>query len=158
MEFRIIENSSLGGTGCTFYDIQLRDGSTLFENFLKSNSTNHKNQVLDILSRLKSIAKLGAREVFFKLNYGKPGDGVCALYDNNQKVRLMCIRFSNVAIILGDGGRKFKKQLAIQDNPELELIRNQLVIISQKITKRIMDGDLKLIDSKLIGDLNFLNE
>lgn len=36
--------------------------------------------------------KTGAAEHFFKLNEGKPGDGVCALFDSpDKKLRIYCI-------------------------------------------------------------------
>ena len=62
--------------------------------------------------------KTGAAEHFFKLNEGKPGDGVCALFDSpDKKLRIYCIRFANVAIVVGGGGYK-PKNITMQTNNE----------------------------------------
>ncbi|UVR14472.1 hypothetical protein [Parabacteroides distasonis] len=65
--------------------------------------------------------KTGAAEHFFKLNEGKPGDGVCALFDSpDKKLRIYCIRFANVAIVVGGGGYKPKNIRAYQESSSLK--------------------------------------
>lgn len=61
-----------------------------------------------MVQRLKIIGtKTGAREQFFKLHEGNPGDGVCALFDLPDKnLRLYCIRYNTQIIILGGGWNK----------------------------------------------------
>lgn len=156
MSFEIIELSQLSGIKCTFYTIKYDDESNLFEDFLEENQANFEGEIESILKRINSMAnKFGAREDYFKLDYGKPGDGVCALYDEDAELRLMCIRFPNVAVIMGSGGQKNVR--AIQDDPLLDKARIEMIRISELITERIRSRDIRWSHNrtKLIGDLNF---
>lgn len=99
---------------------------TLFEKFVDENLVSYKEEIKDILKRLKQIGhKTGARESFFKHEgdnefVRKYGKYVWALYDDEErKLRLYCIRFANVAIILGGGGYKDKSVIKWQDDEKL---------------------------------------
>ena len=67
------------------------------------------NEIRQIIATLDAIGKrVGAQEIFFRRKKeGKAGDGVEALYDSpDAKLRLYCIRYGSVTLILGDGGEK----------------------------------------------------
>ena len=82
--------------------------------------------------------KTGAAEHFFKLNEGKPGDGVCALFDSpDKKLRIYCIRFANVAIIVGGGGYKPKNIRAYQENSVLKKEAEMVIQISKIISEAL---------------------
>ena len=101
----------------------------------------------------------GARRDFFKRNEGKPGDGVCALYDNpDHKLRLYCIVFGTVAIILGGGGPKPEGVRAWQDNPNLKANAELMIRISQRITKAIHNKEIQVTDKGLSGDLRIIDD
>jgi hypothetical protein len=81
MKFCIVKLSQFNGNKAGIYTVYLSDEQiTLFECFLRENMAAFKSEIIDINKRIVAInTKTGAREPFFKLNEGKPGDGVCAL-------------------------------------------------------------------------------
>ena len=100
----------------------------------------------------------GAREQFFKCNEGKPGDGVCALYDEPDKeLRLYCIRYGKVAILLGGGGPKKRQTIAWQDDKKLTKEAQIIISISKDITNRLKEGEIYWSANgyQLSGNLNF---
>jgi putative component of toxin-antitoxin plasmid stabilization module len=155
VQFEIVKVYS--GAFATFYSVKI-DGEniTLFEKFINENKTKHARELANISSRIKTMAdKAGAREQFFKLDEGKPGDGVCALYDDPDKnLRLYCVRNGSVAVILGSGGEKPKNIRALQESDKLtkenQLVRN----ISAAITQALKDHLIKWSDNgmELFGD------
>jgi hypothetical protein len=114
------------------------------------------------LSQLNSINnKTGARVGFFKEYEGKPGDGVCALYDRpNSKLRLYCIRYGMPLIVLGGGGEKPKNIKAFQENEKLTAENYLLRWLSEQITQRINDKDIQYTNDyqDFEGDLEFDDE
>lgn len=133
------------------------DQITLFEHFMKENISDCREEVKFILNRLKEIGNTtGAREKFFKHNEGKPGDGVCALYDDpDSKLRLYCIRYGNIAVILGGGGLKPDGVRAWQDDEKLTIEAERIIQISKDIMLRIHSGDLEWSKdgTQLLGNL-----
>jgi hypothetical protein len=109
------------------------------------------------VGRLISIGrKVGAREGYFKLYEGIPGDGVCALHDDPDKnLRLYCIRYGTQIVVLGGGGPKDVR--ALQDNEKLTKENYFLRWLSKQITLRIKGGDITYSDDQLdfLGDLSF---
>lgn len=132
----------LSGDQATFYSVKL-DGEdiTLFDKYLIEYQKTYHEEVGKISRNIRAMANnTGARENFFKLKEGVPGDGVCALYDDPEKnLRLYCIRYGTVAVILGSGGEKPKDIRALQESPKLTL-ENQLVRdISAAISQAMRD-------------------
>lgn len=129
----------------------------LFDLFLNENKNVFKSELNSIITRLVSIGKkTGAREQYFKLNEGIPGDGVCALYDSpDKKLRLYCIRYGTTIVILGGGGKK--KVQKFQENKKLKDENYFLRDLSTVITKRIMEGEIWYSDNymELEGNLEF---
>ena len=125
------------------------EDETLFEKFVDEHKVSYKDEIKDILKRLKQIGHTtGARESFFKhegdnyfvINYGKY---VWALYDDEErKLRLYCIRFANVAIILGGGGYKDKSVIKWQDDEKLSEEVRKVMSYAECIIKQLDDGDL----------------
>ena len=95
MNYEIVE-LQISGEACTFYSV-LEEGQiqTLFELFISENLKLYKDEIKEITTRLKSMAKnVGAKINFFKVHEGNYGDRVCALFDRpSQKLRLYCIRY-----------------------------------------------------------------
>jgi len=122
---------------------------TLFNKFVDENAVAYKEEVKDILKRLMQIGHTtGARESFFKHEGDKEflrkfGNYVWALYDDNEKkLRLYCIRFANVAIILGGGGYKDKSVRKWQDDKKLSEEVRKVMAYAESILKQLDDGDL----------------
>lgn len=169
MNYEIVEMEPYSGSEAKVYSI-IPEGEeqTLFEKFVDENLVSYKDEIKDILKRLKQIGHTtGARESFFKHEgdtefVKKYGKWVWALYDDDEKkLRLYCIRFANVAIILGGGGYKDKSVIKWQEDEKLsEEVRN-IMAYAESILKRIDDRDLYWSTDKkeLIGSLkNYNNE
>jgi hypothetical protein len=160
MKYKIVKLEKLSGNKASIYSIVINnEKSTLFDNFLKENIISFKDETIDIFKRLNSIGKeLGARDIFFKDFEGKPGDGVCALFDvPNSNLRLYCIKYGTQIVILGSGGFKSKSTRALQETKKLEEENYLLRSISAQITQRIKDKGIRFTESghDFIGDLDF---
>lgn len=160
MKCRIDKIEKLSGSASVIYTVFIDDAEySLFDTFIKDNNTLFKSELNDIVKRLISIGSItGAREQFFKLNEGNPGDGVCALYDDpEKKLRLYCIRYGTTAIILGGGGAKPKNIRKLQENEKLREENYLLRDLSEEITGRIKNMDIQwsFESNDLIGTLEF---
>jgi len=138
------------GSEATVYSI-IPEGEeqTLFDVFLDENSAEFKNELKEIVRRLTQIGHTtGARESFFKHEgdrefVKKHGKYVYALYDDEgRKLRLYCIKFSSVAIILGGGGYKGKSMVKWQDDEKLSEEVNKVMSYAECILKQLDDRDL----------------
>jgi len=163
MKCKIAKIEQLSGTQTSLYSVILDDENiSLFDIFLNENKILFKSELLDILMRLNTIAhKTGAREQFFKLKEGKPGDGVCALYDlPDSNLRLYCIRYGSSMLLLGGGGEKPKAIKALQESEKLKTENFLLREISEEISKRIKSGDIEWEKDgmELTGELEFNTE
>ena len=92
--------------------------ATLFDYFYDEWHKVLPDEVDNIAFRMYAIGnRFGAREQYFKMFEGKPGDGVCALFDvPNSKLRLYGIRFGSIALILGGGAEKPKNIRSWQED------------------------------------------
>jgi hypothetical protein len=122
---------------------------TLFNKFVDENKVAYKDEIKDILKRLMQIGHTtGARDSFFKHEGDKEflrkfGNYVWALFDDEEKkLRLYCIRFANVAIILGGGGYKDKSVRKWQDDKKLSEEVRKVMAYAESILKQLDDGDL----------------
>lgn len=162
MKFKIVKLTSFNGYRCGVYSILIdNEQKTLFDCFLSENNIIFKSEIQSILNRLITINTLtGAREGFFKLNEGNPGDGVCALFDiPNSHLRLYCIRYGNSLIILGGGGKKDKSVRKFQDVDKLKNENYLLRDISAQIMTRIKEKEITFSEdgTELTGELEFEN-
>jgi hypothetical protein len=160
MNFKIVKLEALSGERASIYAVYDIDKKVnIFEQFIRENVNSFKSETFDIRDRLMIIGhQVGARPIFFKFKEGKPGDGICALYDEpNSNLRLYCIRYGTQIVILGGGGPKSKDIRAFQDDEKLKDENYYLREISNLITKRIKDREIKFsIDGlELIGDFEF---
>jgi hypothetical protein len=100
--------------------------------------------------------KFGVRENLIKLNEGRQGDGIVALYDHPDKhLRLYGIRFGLGMIILGSDGEK--KTKTWQQDEKLENAMLILMKISESINKRILNKEITFSNDgiSLNGNLKF---
>jgi hypothetical protein len=160
VNYEIVELEELLGCKATVYSI-IKEGDrlTLFDHFIKKHVDKYREEIKFIINRLQQMGKTtGAREQFFKCNEGKPGDGVCALYDEPDKeLRLYCIRYGKVAILLGSGGPKKRGTVAWQDDKKLTKEAQLIISISKDIAHRLKEREIywSANGSKLSGNLNF---
>jgi hypothetical protein len=160
MNYKVKRLRQFNGSKAGIYSINLEnEQETLFERFLKENINLFKSEIIDINSRLITInKKTGAIDIYFKLNEGNPGDGVCALYDKpKSNLRLYCIKFGNTLVILGSGGEKPKNIRAFQDNDKLKDENYLLREISKQITERIRNREIQFSEdgTEIFGNLEF---
>lgn len=163
MRCRLVKLSRFSGKGASVYSIVLNDEKeTLLDKFIRENSFLFLSETKDILMRLKTIGhKTGARVNYFKEYEGKLGDGVCALYDEpGSNLRLYCIKYGTQIIIIGNGGPKLKSIRALQEDDKLKEENYFLRWLSDQITTKIIDRDIKYSDNHLdfIGDLEFQDD
>ncbi len=158
VKYEIVKLHALSGNEASIYTIYLEsEKQTLFDRFISENRPEYEQELSNMIARLKSIGtKVGAREQYFKLHEGKPGDMVCALYDEPDKfLRLYCIRYGKSLIVLGGGGPK--KVDAWQEDPKLTKEVTWMIDVSNNIYQRMLEGELNWSADglELEGDLNF---
>ncbi len=159
MKYEIVELAEFSGRKATIYSVILgNDNVTLLDHFVQENIIGFKDEVDYIITSLRKMSNVtGVREEFFKLNEGRPGDGVCALYDlPGGNLRLYCIRYGNTAIILGGGGPKPPGVRAWQDSAKLKIEAETMIQVSKDIMERLKEGEMRWSydGSKLLGNLN----
>jgi hypothetical protein len=169
VNYEIVEMEAFSGSEAAVYSI-IPEGEeeTLFEKFFDEYKVEFKDELKEILKRLKQIGHTtGARESFFKHEgdndfVRKNGKYVWALYDDEErKLRLYCIRFANVAIILGGGGYKDKTVKKWQDDEKLSKEARKVMAYAEIILKQLYNGDLYWSSNgtELLGNLkNYENE
>lgn len=155
MNFEIVELEDYSGKKATVYSVIIEgNGDTLFEQFVEEHNDAFQPEIISIATRIELIGKkTGARSNFFKEDEGKPGDGVCALYDEEYKLRLFCIKYGTIAIVLGGGG--LKKVRAWQDDDALKANAELMIKISAIITEKIKSKEIVIDGNELIGNLKF---
>ena len=163
MNYKLLKLDKFSGSEASVYTIMLIDeGVSLLERFVSENSISHKDETKDILARLITIGhKTGAREQFFKFKEGKPGDGVVALYDKpDSNLRLYCIRYGSLIVIVGGGGYKPKSISALQEDPKLTAENAILLKVSKDIQNRTKERAIKFINDGMDfeGDIEFIDE
>lgn len=158
MKCELKKIEELSGKRTSIYSILIDNSEqTLFDIFIEENKSSHLSEIKNIVQRLKTIGtKTGAREQFFKLHEGCPGDGVCALFDLPEKnLRLYCIRYNTQIIIIGGGGIKHVR--ALQHDSKLTKENYLLRELSKQITERIKEKDIRFIidGNDFEGDFEF---
>ena len=158
MKYKIVKLSKLSGDEASIYSIYLPDhNKTLFDIFVEENKISFKSELKSIFQRLRIIGhETGAREQYFKLYEGEPGDGVCALYDTpNRSLRLYCIRYGSLLIIVGGGGIKQSKTL--QEDEKLKHENHLLRQIVKDIKSKMELGEIEFTDdgTGFFGNLKF---
>jgi putative component of toxin-antitoxin plasmid stabilization module len=159
--YKLVKEEKLSGAEASVYSVFLLDQQdTLFNRFINKNINSFKSELKDIINRIKVIGnKTGAREQFFKLKEGKPGDGVCALYDHpDRNLRLYCIRYGKALIIVGGGGQKTTQTL--QEDSILKEENYFLRQVAKDIKERMQEGEIEFSDyyMDLLGNLEFKPE
>ena len=145
MEYELVKLEQFSSDIVSVYTLlDSATGLTLFDNFIKENSGNHLSEVKEIAATILSLKKVGARHNFFKHKEGKTSDGVCALHDSKKSnLRLYCIRYGAVLVILGNGGEKLKSTRTLQETKKLEEENQLMKDLSAEIEKRRRDGDIE---------------
>jgi hypothetical protein len=163
MKYKLVKLGKYSGEQASLYTVFLEDEQkTLFDRFLEENKNSFISEIKNIVLRLNIIGHdTGAREQFFKPAEGKPGDGVCALCDvPESKLRLYCIRYGSLILILGGGGYKPKNIRAFQQDEKLTSENYFLRHLSSKIKERMARREISFSDDYMDfeGNLIFNDE
>jgi hypothetical protein len=145
MNYEIVEMEPFSGNEAKVYSLLPKgETETLFEKFVNEYKYDFKDEIKNILNTIFQIGHVtGARSSFFKQHEGKYGDSVCALYDVPDKnLRLYCIRFGMVAVILGGGGEKPEGVIAWQDDEKLTKEATRMIKYAKDITQRMKNGEI----------------
>lgn len=161
MKFEIIKLENLSGVQATVYSVTLNDESlTLFERFIMENLNGYPVELADISNQIKVIVnKTGIRDNFFDKPEGKLGQDIWALYDKpRRRLRLYCMQLGHIVIILGGGGPKNTRTL--QEDPKLKIENDLMRMVSDALTKRILEKDIEWSSdgTELTGNLLFDDE
>jgi hypothetical protein len=159
VKFELVALEELDGSKTKIYSVLVEEAEeTLFDRFIAENYAQHPEEVQNIYDRLVVIAsETGLREGQYKPNEGKPGDGICALYDTpNSHLRLYFIGFGNLAIILGSGGHKPKHIRALQEDETLKKENYLLRRIAAVLMQAIQEKTLQLTDEGFTSSTNFI--
>lgn len=127
--------------------------NTLFDNFINENIQIYPNEVGEIIGKLKVMSsKTGFTDIFFRIIEGRPGDGVCAITDYKKKLRLYCVRFGNILLVLGGGGPKTTR--TYQEDQKLLAENLMMQNVSKQITEAIKNKELYIDDDgSLLGPM-----
>ena len=137
------------------YSVTVDDSDeTLYDLFLEENKADYRLELAEIITKLKTMSsKTGFTDNYFKLNEGTLGDGVCAITDLKGKLRLYCIRFGNILLVLGGGGPKSKLIRALQEDPKLLIENNNVRLISAAMAKALREKELRIEeDGSIFGN------
>ena len=145
MTYELEQLEELSGNKATIYSLlPVGSSETLFDNFVSEYYENYPLEIEDIVNTIEIIGfQKGAREHLFKINEGKPGDGVVALFDEpDRNLRLYALRLGNSIVILGGGGFKSKEIRALQEDPKLSREQELMTALSAIITQRIISKEM----------------
>lgn len=161
--FKLVKLDKLSGSCCSIYTLSFfGEQKTFLDQFIDENISSFKSEIKELVTRLSAMGhKTGARVQYFKVHEGRPGDGVCALYDTeNSNLRLYCIRYGSQIVVVGGGGYKPKTIRTFQEDTNFKKENYLLREVSAKITERIKNREIGFSDDGLefTGNLEFKYE
>lgn len=138
--------------GC-LYSVAINDDEyLLYDHFLNSFNSDYHSEIKELQTRLKTMAgTTGFVDTYFK-EEGSPDEGVYALYDKKQRLRLYCIRYGNCTLVVGGGGPKTTR--TYQEDPNLNSAVEMMEYVSSVITENIKNKNIVIeSDGTLSGQL-----
>lgn len=136
MKVELVDLEEFSGNKAHIYSVLLDDAEdTLFDQFVEENGPLYPNEIREIVKELIAMGnKVGCQEHFFKLNEGRLGDGVAAVWANKSP----SIR-------------------AYQEDPVLSGKVEEIKRIAELINERIKEKDLKLNEDGIISGELIIN-
>jgi len=155
-KFKIVE--FIIGDKSSFYSIQFEGKSkSEAQEFFEKYENKYAEEIEDIADNIFLMSgRQGSTNGFFKLKEGKIDDNVCAISEGD--LRLYCLRYGNIAVILGSGGIKPKGVGTYQDIPILNKAVKELQDICKLIDYRIKSEEIYWQRYELKGELEFKTE
>ena len=143
------------GKKAKIYTIQV-EGAELseYKQFVFENMSLRKEAIRVLNTTLKNMAyKRGFIDEFFIRE--SPQDFNVFKVTETDDLRLYCIRYSGIAIIVGGGGIKLPNKFKLKENPHLQKKVDFLIEIEKKIQEKLASKEIKITDNGFEGDLNF---
>jgi len=149
VNFDIVELDDFSGPCAHIYSIRLQgEEETLLDKFFDENRK-YQKELSFFAAKLKVIGNdTGCRYEDFKLYEGSLGDGIVAL--SYKRMRLYCMRFNDVTIIVGDGGYKSPNIRAYQEDANLNAKVDLMKRIAAQINKELKDGLISITKGGII--------
>ena len=144
MKIELVDLEEFSGNKAHIYSVLLDDAEdTLFDQFIEENRTLYYRDLREIVKQLKVMGdNTGCQIEFFKLNEGRLGDGVAAIWSG--RIRLYCLRFDSSLIIVGDGGYKSPKIRAYQARIVAGNFTNHRIGAQAEVKYRTGNGRVEL--------------
>lgn len=144
---------------CNFYSFIVdnkRESETklFFQDLIDTGHVDDASKISYLLEKIGQN-KDGAVERYFR-PAGKRKDNVWELPDYyfvKTKIRLYCVRYQNVILVLGNGG--LKNSRTYQEDPHLNNCVQILQALDKEIKKSINSGTTKIQSKNLKGKLEF---
>ncbi|NTV46929.1 MAG: hypothetical protein HGB11_10515 [Chlorobiales bacterium] len=148
------------GEGGTLYSVRFEgEETTELEKFLENPEVRSCQEYEGLVARLNDMVdERGFKKQFFKEREGSRLDSVVALHYDNKRLRLYCLRWSNVLLVAGYGGIKTTR--TYQENPVLQGAVQRLQYVDDQLTKRKRLGDIEINQEsgEMTGNLIFNKE
>lgn len=143
IKFKITEIEDFIGDKAHIYSVTLKgEEVTLLEQFFEENQE-YQEEIEEITNKIVVMNEsTGCRRQFFKMNEGRPGDGVAVL--KSGQLRLYCLYFDRTAVFFGSGGYKPPEAHAYQEVPKLNAKAEQMKEIAALINQAIKDKDITI--------------
>ena len=154
MKFSIIP--LYNGKKSKVYTIHFSDKElSEYDQFVFDNMSIVPDAVRILNTQIKNMScRYGLSEHYFKRE-SPESHSVFRIDDTEENLRLYCIKFSRVAIVLGSGGIKSPGTIKLIENPHLNAICDLLMQIEDLINERIKSKEIIITDDCIEGDLNF---
>lgn len=135
------------------YSVRLKgEDLTEAEKFFEKFQSSKQNKIKTIVDKIYYMAeKRGCLDNYFDDKQSSIMDNVSCI--PQEELRLYCLRFGKVAVILGGGD--IKKVATYQESDELFEHVKLMKRISQMIDERIRNKEISVSDIGLSGNLNF---
>jgi hypothetical protein len=113
------------------------------DSFFADVMQSHPEEATLLALKLEKMARHnGFQDQFFKMGEGSRMDNVCALSEG--KLRLYCLRYGNILLIMGGGGVKTTR--TYEDDASLHSKVKTLQKMSKALDRMIRDGEVKLME------------
>ena len=144
------------GHGGALYSLRFEgEEKTELDKFLDNGEIQACKEFESLVVRLYDMVdSLGFRDNFFKLKEGSINDSVAAFHCNHGTLRLYCLRWSSILLIVGSGGPKTTRNY--QGDPLLSDAVGKLQMVDklfderQKSREIIIDPNTGIITGNLV--------
>lgn len=153
MKFKIIPLYS--GKRAKTYTIHIAgDELNSYYKFVFALQNNYSLEILSLDEKIRNMCQHhGLDDNFFKRE--SPLSHNVFRVTGTGNVRLYCIKFSKVAIIVSGGGIKKAGTIKLAENPNLLSEVKFLQQIEDQINSRIDSGEIQITNDEITGNLEF---